>query len=417
MNFRNSIKSIFGKVKNFVTSRWQEIGTYTARFTSFGRDIYANDVVRACIRCLAEHSSKANVKVVRRTDKGRVEGDLRLQRMIQFRPNLYMNGKDFIYKIRTLLEINNIVFIYIMRDDTGKCIGLYPMPAATYEAVDYMGQLYIKFMFANGNTMTHAWADLAVLRKDYNTSDIFGDANDAILTSLDLLNTTNQGMANAIKSTANLRGILKSTKAMLSPEDAKKQKERFVEDYLSMTNGSGIASLDSTQEFKEINIQPHIANYKNVEELRLNIYRYFGVHEEIIMSKCTAEQWEMFYESRLEPFLIALGLELTNKIFSEREKGFGNEVIFEANRLQYASTSAKMNMVQLIDRGILTINEYREILNLSPVNGGDVRVIRKEYAEATKLNEIQGVNDNNASKNGEGIQGNEPVVTDTGKEN
>lgn len=389
MNFRNSIKTIFGKVKNFVTTRWQEIGTYTARFFSFGRDIYANDIVRACIRTLAEHSSKANVKVIRQTENGKVEGDKRLQRMIQYRPNQFMNGKDFIYKVRTLLEIHNICFIYIMRDDTGRCIGLYPMPAAQYEAVEYMGQLYIKFMFANGNTMTHSWADLAVLRKDYNTSDIFGDSNDAILTSLDLLNTTNQGMANAIKSTANLRGILKSTKAMLSPEDAKMQKDRFVQDYMNMANGSGIASLDSTQEFKEINIQPHIANYKNVEELRLNIYRYFGVNEDIVMSKCTAEEWEMFYESRLEPFLIALGLELTNKIFSDREEGFDNEIIFEANRLQYASTSTKMNMVQLLDRGVLSINEYREILNLSPVDGGDVRLVSLNYVQADKQNKYQ----------------------------
>lgn len=414
-SFRNAIQSIFGKVKNFITSTWKEIGTYTARFTSFGRNIYTNDVVRACIRCLAEHSSKANVKVVRRTDKGRVEGDLRLQRMIQFRPNLYMNGKDFIYKVRTLLEINNIAFIYINRDDTGRCTGLYPMPAAQYEAVDYMGGLYIKFNFSNGNTMTHSWEDLAVLRKDYNTSDIWGDSNDAILTSLDLLNTTNEGMANAIKSTANLRGILKSTKAMLSPEDAKKQKDRFVEDYMTMANGSGIASLDATQDFKELSLQPHIANYKSVEELRLNIYRYFGVNEDVILAKETAEQRESFYESKIETFLIALGMELTNKIYSDREKGFGNEIIYESNKMQFASNQTKLGMVQLIDRGILTINEYREILNLSPVDGGDVRIIRKEYAEANKLNEIQGVKDNNASKNGEGIQGDEPVVTDTGK--
>jgi len=394
LKFRNAIQAIFGRLKSYVTSAWREIGSYTARFSSFGRDLYANDVARSCIRALAEHTSKANVKVIRRIGNGRYEGDQRLQRMIQYRPNIYMNGKDFLYKVRTLLEINNVVFIYIMRDDIGRCVGLYPMPSATYEAVDVGGELYIKFLFPNGTTMVHAWGDLAVLRKDYNSSDIWGDSNDAILTSLELLTTTNEGMANAIKSTANLRGILKSTKAMLSPEDAKKQKDRFVKDYMTMTNNSGIATLDATQDFIPLNITPQIANYKNVEELRNNIYRYFGVNEDVLMSKVSGDAWEAFYESRIEPFLIALGLELTNKIFSEREKGFGNEIIFEANRLQYASTSAKMNMVQLIDRGILTINEYREILNLSPVDGGDVRVIRKEYAEANKLNEIQGVNDN-----------------------
>lgn len=367
MKLRNAIKAIFGGIKQYITSVWREIGGYTSRFSSFGSDVYANEVVRACIRTLAEHTSKANVKVLR----DGLPGDKRLQRMIQYRPNIYMNGKDFLYKVRTLLEIHNVVFIYIMRDDYGKCVGLYPMPPAQYEAVEVSGGLYIKFTFASGITMVHSWEDLAVLRKDYNTSDIWGDSNNAILTSLDLLNTTNEGMANAIKSTANLRGILKSTKAMLSPEDAKKQKDRFVEDYMTMTNGSGIASIDSTQDFIPLNIQPQIASYKNVEELRMNIYRYFGVNEDAILSKLSGDSWEAFYEARIEPVLIALGLELTNKIFTDRERGFENEIIFESNRMQYMSTANKLALVQMVDRMAMTPNEWRQVMNMAPVPWGD----------------------------------------------
>ena len=366
MNFRNAIKAIFGGIKNYVTSVWKEVGGYTARFSSFGTNVYANEVVRACIRTLAEHTSKANVKVLR----DGLAGDKRLQRMIQYRPNVYMNGKDFLYKVRTLLEINNVVFIYIMRDDLGKCVGLYPMPATQYEAVESGGELYIKFYYPN-STMVHAWDDLAVLRKDYNSSDIWGDTNDAILTSLELLTTTSEGMANAIQSTANLRGILKTTKAMLSPDDAKKQKDRFVEDYMGLTNSSGIAMLDATQSFDPITIQPQIANYKSVEELRNNIYRYFGVNEEAILSKLSGDSWDAFYEARIEPVLIALGLELTNKIFSQRERGFENEIIFESNRMQYMSTANKLALTNFVDRAIMTPNEVREVLNLAPVPWGD----------------------------------------------
>lgn len=385
INFRNAIQSIFGGIKQFVSSAWREIGGYTSMFSSFGTNIYANDTVRACIRTLAEHSSKANVKVIRRIDAQHiVPGDAKLQRMIQYRPNLYMNGKDFLAKTRTLLEIHNVVFIYIMRDDTGKCVGLYPMPAATYEAVDAVGKLYIKFMFGNGTTMTHSWDDLAVLRKDYNTSDIWGDTNDAILTSLNLLNTTGEGMANAIKSTANLRGILKSTKAMMSPGDVKKQKDDFVKDYMNMNNASGIASLDATQSFEAINIVPQLASYKSVEELRLNIYRYFGMNEDIVMSKATADIREAFYESRIETFLLALSLELTNKIYSNRAKGFGNEIMFEANRMSYMSMTEKLNLMQMVDRGAMTPNEWREALNLAPIEGGDIPVRRLDTAPTTQ---------------------------------
>ena len=385
---RNAIKAIFGGIKNYVTSAWREIGGYVARFSSFGGNIYANEVVRACIRTLAEHTSKANVKVLR----DGAPGDKRLQRLIQYRPNIYMNGKDFLYKVRTLLEINNVVFIYIMRDDFGRCVGLYPMPTAQLEAVKANDGLYIKFYYPS-TVMCHSWEDLAVLRKDYNTSDIWGDSNSAILTSLDLLNTTNEGMANAIKSTANLRGILKTTKAMLSPEDAKKQKDMFVEDYMALNNSSGIAMLDATQSFEPITMQPQIANYKNIEELRNNIYRYFGLNEDIIMSKADADKREAFYEARIEPFLLALSLELTNKVFTDRERGFENEIMFESNRMSYMSMREKLSLLSMVDRGAMTPNEWRQALNLAPLEGGDVPIRRLDTAPTKVMTDLEETED------------------------
>lgn len=389
MKLRNAIKAIFGGIKQYITSVWREIGGYTSRFSSFGSDVYANEVVRACIRTLAEHTSKANVKVLR---DGR-QGDKRLERMIQYRPNIYMNGKDFLYKVRTLLEIHNVVFIYIMRDDFGRCVGLYPMPTAQLEAVKVNDGLYIKFYYPS-TVMCHSWEDLAVLRKDYNTSDIWGDSNSAILTSLDLLNTTNEGMANAIKSTANLRGILKTTKAMLSPEDAKKQKDMFVEDYMALNNSSGIAMLDATQSFEPITMQPQIASYKNIEELRNNIYRYFGLNEDIIMSKADADKREAFYEARIEPFLLALSLELTNKVFTDRERGFENEIMFESNRMSYMSMREKLSLLSMVDRGAMTPNEWRQALNLAPLEGGDVPIRRLDTAPTTVMIETEDEDDN-----------------------
>jgi len=386
VEWRNAIMQLFSKVKTVVkTGTWKEVGTYQSTFSGFGNNIYENEVVRSCIRTLSEHSSKANARVIRKVEGEKLSGDKILERMIQYRPNMYMNGKDFISKVRTRLEIDNTAFIFIQRNEFGKCIGLYPMPQAQYTAVESRGELYIEFAYSSGTKQTIHWEDLAVLRKDYNSSDIFGDSNVAILTSLELLNTTNEGLGNAIKSTSNLRGILKSTKAMIDPVAVKEQRDNFVKDYMNISNEGGIASIDITQEFLPITMTPTLANYKSIEELRNNIYRYFGVNDNIIMSKFKADEGEVFYESRIEPFLLALGLELTNKIFTERERGFGNEIIFEANRLQAISTKNKMEMVALVDRGVLSINEYREVLNMAPVEGGDARIIRLEYTEASNI--------------------------------
>lgn len=372
---------MFGKVKNFIKiGTWKEVGAYTSIFSSYNQDVYQNEVSRACIRAIAEHSSKANVRCIRRIGNDVMDGDKMLERMIQYRPNLYMNGKDFLYKIRTRVEIDNNAFIFIQRDNFGKCMGLYPVPKASYEALDSNGELYIRFRFTGGRILTVAWDDLAIIRKDYNESDIFGDPNTAITNSISLLNTTNEGLANAIKSTANLRGILKSTKAMLDPDDVKKQKDIFVNDYLGISNEGGIASLDATQEFEPIKMEPQTASYKHIEELRNNIFRYYGVNDEILMGKADAEMLESFYEANIEGFLIALSLELTYKIYTVREMGFGNEIMFEANRMQYISMANKLNLVQMVDRGSLTPNEWRQVMNLAPIKGGDEPIRRLDTA-------------------------------------
>lgn len=350
---------------------WKELGTYNAQFTNFGTDLYNSDLVRACIRPLANHTSKANCVC---TDK-------RIEKLLNGRPNMYMNAKDFLSKVRTRLELTNTVFIYIMRDDKGAAVGFYPVPYSTFTVLEYNSKMYVQFGFATGTTLVCAWDDLAVLRKDYNKSDIAGDDNRAILPTLELINTTNQGVANAVKATANLRGILKSTKAMLAPDDVKNQKEQFVRDYLSLENEGGIASLDATQEFTPISMNPTVTGFETMKEFRENVYRYFGVNDSIIMSDFTEAQMEAFYDANIEPFLVALSIELTTKVFTERERGYGNQIVYESNRIQYASTQTKLAMVALVDRGALTPNEWRLIFNLAPVEGGDKPIRRLDTAE------------------------------------
>lgn len=384
-----SFLDFFRPLKQVKQAKWKELGVYTARFSVFGADMYRSDLVRSCIRPIAEHTSKARA----------VCRDSRIERILNVSPNVYMNGKDFLAKVRTQLELRNTAFIYIQRDNKGSVTGFYPIPYRDFEAVDYNGNLYIQFTFASDvrQSLTLSWKDLAVLRKDYNKSDIAGDNNDAILNRLELINTTNEGIANAVKATANLRGILKSTKAMLSREDIAKQKEQFVQDYLNLANEGGIASLDATQEFTPITMSPTITGAETLQEFREDVYRYFGISDSIIKSDFTEAQMEAFYDARIEPFLVALSTELTRKVFTERELGFGNQIVYESNRINFASTKTKLNMVALVDRGALTPNEWRMMFNLAPVEGGDVPIRRLDTAQVDESNEQEVMNNDDDS--------------------
>lgn len=363
------ILDIFKPLRTTKVQRWEELGQYKSIFTVFGDDIYKSDIVRSCIRPLADFSSKAEAKC----------SDARLERMLNNRPNIYMNGKDFLYKIRTRLELLNTAFIYLERDDRARVIGLYPVPYSYFEAVEYQNGLFIRFYFtgSGAKTLTLPWEDLAVVRKDYNKFDFCGDDNTAIIKTLELLNTTNEGLANSIRATANLRGILKSTKAMLAPDQVKAQKDAFVNDYLNLNNKGGIASLDSTQEFTPINMNPLTATYEQTKELRENIYRYFGVNDDFVMGNMKTEQLENFYRLRIEPFLVALSRELTSKIYAGKSAAYNNSIIYQADQFAFVTLDKKIQLFStVVLYGGMTIDEWRSLFNLGHIEGGDKPVRR-----------------------------------------
>lgn len=350
---------------------WQEVGRYNAHFYAFGGDAYKSAAVRACVRPLAEFTSKAEARCK----------DEQLQRLLNYRPNRYMNGRDFLYKIRTRLELTNTVMIYIERDEAGKVVSLYPVPFRYFEAIEYQNGLFIKFGFSDGRPeVTLPWEDIAILRRDYNRSDIAGDANEAILDTLETLNTADQGLAHSIKSSANLRGILKSTKSMLAPEEIKKQKEEFVRDYMSLENEGGIASLDSTQEFTPINMAPLTASADQRNSIREDVQRYFGVSDKVITGDMTPDEIQVFYEIHIEPFLARLSTELTSKIYPGRRGAYTNNwIVYEANKLQFVSITTKIQMFkEVVLYGGMTVNEWREGCNMSPLEGGDRLIMRKD---------------------------------------
>ena len=364
-NLRRRIRQTF--------SRWSEVGEYRSIFTSFGRDLYQSELVRSCVRPLADFTAKAEAS----------SSDDRIARLLNDRPNIYMDGKAFLTKIRTMYELRNNVFIWLERDDRGKLAGLYPVPYRTLQALEYKGGLFIKFEFgaAGRAPVVIPWEDLVVLRRDYNESDIVGDPNTPILNMLELIQTTNQGVANAVKATANLRGLLKSTKGMLAQEDRKRMMDDFVKDYLSLENAGGIAALDATQEFIPITMNPTTASYATIKEFRENVYRYFGVNDDIVMGRMDSDHIEAFYEAKVEPFLCLLSTALTSKAFTDRERAHKNWIVYEANKLQFASLSKKIQLFQtVVLYGGMTVNEWRKGCNMKPVDGGDEMIRRLDAA-------------------------------------
>lgn len=363
------ILDIFKPLRNQRVQSWKELGTYQSTFSVFGSDIYNSHVVRSAIRPLAEYTAKARA----------VCSDERIERMLNNRPNMYMNGHDFIVKLRTRYEILNTAFVYMERDNRNQIIGVYPVPFSYFEALEYQNGLFIKFYFSGKvETLTLPWEDLLAFRKDYNKSDISGDSNEAIVGTLQLITTADEGLANSIKATANLRGILKSTKAMLAPEAIKKQKDEFVADYLNLENSGGIASLDSTQEFTPINMAPSTATFEQRKDAREDIYRYFGVNDDFVMANMKTEQLENFYRLRIEPFLVALSREMTSKFYPAKAGAYPkNKITYMTDQGEFMTMMQKLELFnKVVLYGGMTINEWRSLLGYDGIEGGDTPIRR-----------------------------------------
>lgn len=403
MKKRSIWDRIFGKEPNRLTNETQFkfMNGYTPVFTDFGDDPYTSDVVRSAIHAIASNAAKLKPKHIRRVD-GNVEvirGPI--EKLLSVRPNEFMSAYDFIYKIVTQLYQFNNAFVWIKNDlYNNQVSGFYPVDMSNIELVEAEDILYVKFQFLNGKKLVAPYSEFVHLRRFYNRNDIFGDSNaKALMPTLDLIHTTDEGIINAVKSSAFLRGLIKFTNAMLKPEDIKKQRDDFVKDYMDISNNGGIAALDAKAEYQELKSEPKMLDDKQMNLIEEKVHKYFNVNKKIIMSNYTEDEWNAFYENVLEPLAIQMSLEFTTKLFSDRAQGHGNEIIFEANRLQYASTKTKVNLIkEIMPLGILSKNDAREIFNLSPIENGDEYIQTLNVVNASKADQYQLGND---SKGGE----------------
>ena len=396
MEQRNWLQRLFGRFFGRRTglSQVKVMAGYTPVFTPWGDRPYEADVVRAAVDAIARNAAKLRAKHVRRVDGDVQHVGGHIERLLTLRPNPRMSAYDLLYKLVTTLMMDNNAWAYPVWED-GRLVAVYPVNCVSAELLeDSTGTLYVKFYFMEGGTVVLPYSDVIHLRRHYYNNDLLGEPNRPINATLSAIHTTNEGLAQAVKTSTALRGILKF-QGILKESDMEAQRQRFVKEYLTVSNSGGIAATDAKADYIPLNTEPKMVNAAQMKELRDAVFRYFGVNENIIMGNYTEDQWTAFYESTIEPLAVQMSLEFTSKLFSGREIGHGNEIVFEANRLQYASVRTKLGLVQLVDRGIMTPNQLAEVFNLPPVPGGDIPIRRLDTRPVDETDDLDGLESDN----------------------
>lgn len=362
---------------NNAKSLFQTLTAYQPIFTSWGGAIYESEIVRAAIDARARHIGKLKIEV-NGTANQSLQSKLR-QGMNQFQTNY-----QFMYRVSTILDVNNTAFIVPVFDERMIITGYYPVLPTRCEIIDYKDEPWLRYRFANGDIGAVEFRKCAVMTKHQYWRDFFGDSNSALNDTMKLIHIQNQGIEEAVKNTSTFR-FMAQLSNFAKPEDLANERKRFTRTNLASDAGAGGFLLfpNTYKDIKQIDVKPYTVDADQMKQIQQNVYNYFGVNEDVLQNKAYGDSWSAFYEGAVEPFAIQFSEAMTKAVFSERERAQGSYIMATANRLQYLSNADKLNVsAQLLDRGLFSINEVREIWNLPPVEGGDKRVIRGEYYDA-----------------------------------
>jgi HK97 family phage portal protein len=384
---------MFGKKQEPQTkTQFQMISNMGEGFYDWNGNLYKSDIVRACIRPKAKAVGKLIAKHIRDTGSEFKTNPDRNIRFLLEEPNPLMTGQVMQEKLAVQLELNNNAFALIKRNEEFLPIAIYPVPCASVEVLEgTLGDLYLRFFFQNGKHMTVPYVDVIHLRQDFNESDLFGDnPADALTDLMEVVTTIDQGMKKAIQNSAVVKWILKFT-SVLKKEDIDMQVDDFVKKYLNIENKGGAVPADPRYDLEQVKPESYVPDDKQMKNTTERIYNFFNTNEAIVQSKYDEDEWNAYYESVIEPVAMQLSGEHTRKLFSRRERTRGNRIIFESSSLQYASMKTKLDLERMVDRGSMTPNEWRRILNLGPIDGGHKPIRRLDTAEV-KGGEANGQN-------------------------
>ena len=381
MELRSMLKRLFGREKEESERQYEELRLLDdnkAVFTTYHGDLEYDPDVLACVDAIARNGAKMHPRHIRDNKDGMKNLKGRTYRLLAKQPNEFQNAYQFQYQLIATLEIYNDAFAWVKKDDDLRIQAIYPLMYDEGKYYEYKDKLYLRFKFGRMQSRYVPLDECIHLTRFVGTNGLSGGSSRPIVKTLSMKHILDEGIINAIKTTSSIKGLLKSTKALLKPEDVKKMRDQFVDDFIRKADKSGIGGLDATTDFIPVKIEPATASDGQIKEIDNKVLSYFGLNENILQSKYSEDEWNAFYESVLEPIGLQMSLEFTNKIFTPYERFNGNEIIFESNRLQYASNKTKIELIRYANN-ILTVNEQREIFNLAPIEGGDAFMIDQNH--------------------------------------
>ena len=366
---------IFRPQKYVADHYFHTLTAYAPVFRKWRGEVYESELVRAAIDAKARHISKLQIKI-----HGAAQP--KVQTILKKRPNQFQTWSQFLYRASTILDMQNTLFIVPILDVENDVTGLWLcLPEKCKILEDKRGRQYLEYEFVNHQKAAVELNRCGIMTRFQYRDDFFGEPQTALDELLDLIGIERQGIKEGIESASTFRFLARSTN-FKSPDDLAQEQKNFTTRNLAADKSGFLLFPNTYDGIQQITSKAYSVSAEEQALIQRNVFDYFGVNEDVIQNKASGAQLDALFDGGIEPFAIQLQEVLTFMLFTDLEIGHGAKVEVAANRLQYMSTADKINFVaQLSDRGMITINEARELINYQPLPDevGGLLPIRGEY--------------------------------------
>jgi HK97 family phage portal protein len=353
---------------------------YMPIYGQTGVNVYAYDTVRQSLKRIVEEMMKLNPTHVRYKDSDPVPVKGTVQDVLN-NPNPLMTTAEFIEKTTWMLLLNcNAFIIPVYRVWTDEKTGeerrhyeaLYPIRPMQVDFIeDLSGRLFVKFWFYDGEQTTIPYDNVIHIRTDYAINEYMGGNeagqpdNSALMETVKLTKTLLNGVAEAMKASYAVNGVLKYNSYI---DEEKMQAEIAKFEQKIANSQSGILPVDLKCDYTPMERKAAIVDQNTMKFVDDKIARSFGVSAAILSGDYTKAQYEAFYSQCLEPLTIKFSQAFTKKMFTSREKAFGNRIEFLPEQLVFLTMQQRLELINtLAPQGGGFVNEYRTWLGLAPL--------------------------------------------------
>lgn len=304
-----------------------------------------------------------------------------LWKLLHDNPNRRNTPMEFWQFMTLNFILRGNAYARVVRNAAGEAIELLPLSSDQVEVeVDSTGKVVYKYSF-EGKIIVYD--ERSILHWKDKGNGIYGMSRlDYMRSSVGVAISSQNHTEQGYRKSGRRPGVFMIDKLL-----TQEQREKIRKNYSGLVEGSDddLLVLEAGAKFEPLSLSPADLQLLDTRKFAVeDIARWFGVSSVMINDTAKTTTWgtgiteliEGFYKFRLRPMLEGLEQAIERRVLTpgQREKytvEFSLDAILRGSfrdRLEAASTA--------VNNGLMTRNEYRQLENLPPKDGGDILTVQ-----------------------------------------